>query len=119
MTAEGETRVPGEVQPAAELLPAVYAELRRLAAVLTGRLPPGQTLQPTALVHEAYMKLVRNQDRGLPIPLLGLHDAWTKQPPPPACATFRHTAARCPSGPPPRPCQHPSQGIHRGLERLP
>jgi RNA polymerase sigma factor (TIGR02999 family) len=64
MTAEGETRVPGQVQPAAELLPAVYAELRRLAAVLTGRLPPGQTLQPTALVHEAYMKLVRNQDPG-------------------------------------------------------
>ena len=47
-----------EMQAAAELLPAVYAELRRLAAVLSGRLPPGQTIQPTALVHEAYMKLV-------------------------------------------------------------
>jgi RNA polymerase sigma factor (TIGR02999 family) len=46
------------------LLPVVYAELRRLAAVLTARLPPGQTLQPTALVHEAYLKLVRGLDPG-------------------------------------------------------
>jgi RNA polymerase sigma factor (TIGR02999 family) len=50
--------------PAAELLPVVYAELRRLAAALTARLPPGQTLQPIALVHEAYLKLVRDQDPG-------------------------------------------------------
>lgn len=42
-----------EMQSAAELLPVVYAELRRLAVALSGRLPPGQTLQPTALVHEA------------------------------------------------------------------
>jgi RNA polymerase sigma factor (TIGR02999 family) len=52
------------VQPAAELLPVVYAELRRLAAALAGRLPPGQTLQPTALVHEAYLRLVGDQDPG-------------------------------------------------------
>src|ERR1700758_572249 len=51
-------------QPAAELLPVLYAELRRLAAALTARLSPGQTLQPTALVHEAYLRLVRNQDPG-------------------------------------------------------
>jgi RNA polymerase sigma factor (TIGR02999 family) len=50
--------------PAAELLPALYAELRRLAASLTARLPPGQTLQPTALVHEAYLKMVRGHDPG-------------------------------------------------------
>ena len=50
--------------PAAELLPALYAELRRLAAALTVRLPPGQTLQPTALVHEAYLKMVRDHDPG-------------------------------------------------------
>lgn len=50
--------------PAAELLPVLYAELRRLATALTARLPPGQTLQPTALVHEAYLKLVRGQDPG-------------------------------------------------------
>jgi RNA polymerase sigma factor (TIGR02999 family) len=51
-------------QPAAELLREVYAELRRLAGSLTARLPPGQTLQPTALVHEAYLKLVRKDDPG-------------------------------------------------------
>ena len=51
-------------RPAAELLPAVYAELRRLAAALAGRLPPGQTLTPTALVHEAYLRLVGTHDPG-------------------------------------------------------
>ncbi len=51
-------------QPAAKLLPEVYAELRRLAAALTRQLRPGQTLQPTALVHEAYLRLVRGQDPG-------------------------------------------------------
>jgi RNA polymerase sigma factor (TIGR02999 family) len=53
-----------ESRPAAELLPELYAELRRLAASLTARLGPGQTLQPTALVHEAYLRLVRHQDPG-------------------------------------------------------
>jgi RNA polymerase sigma factor (TIGR02999 family) len=55
---------PSERQPAAELLPHVYTELRRLAGALSGRLRPGQTLQPTALVHEAYMRLVRGKDPG-------------------------------------------------------
>jgi RNA polymerase sigma factor (TIGR02999 family) len=53
-----------DIQQAAELLPIVYAELRRLAVALSGRLPPGQTLQPTALVHEAYMRLVGDTDPG-------------------------------------------------------
>ena len=53
-----------EARPAAELLPDLYAELRRLAAALSAQLRPGQTLQPTALVHEAYLRLVRNQDPG-------------------------------------------------------
>lgn len=52
------------MQSAAELLPAVYAELRRLAGSLSGRLAPGQTLQPTALVHEAYLRLVGDRDPG-------------------------------------------------------
>jgi RNA polymerase sigma factor (TIGR02999 family) len=52
------------MQPAAELLPQLYQELRRLAASLTQQLSPGQTLEPTALVHEAYLRLVRNQDPG-------------------------------------------------------
>src|SRR6516164_8402982 len=54
----------GEWIPAAEVLPKVYAELRALAASLTRQLPPGQTLQPTALVHEAYLRLVRGRDPG-------------------------------------------------------
>jgi RNA polymerase sigma factor (TIGR02999 family) len=51
-------------RPADELLPEVYAELRRLAAALTRKLQPGQTLQPTALVHEAYLRLVKTRDPG-------------------------------------------------------
>src|SRR5215470_1945213 len=49
---------------AAKLLSEVYAELRRVAAGLMTRLAPGQTLQPTALVHEAYLRLVRGHDPG-------------------------------------------------------
>ena len=64
MTAPSDDSTPDEVRPAAELLPEVYAELRRLAAALTAKLQPGQTLQPTALVHEAYLRLVRNRDPG-------------------------------------------------------
>ena len=63
--AEEETGGPApEMQPAEELLPVVYTELRQLAAVMAGRLPPGQTLQPTALVHEAYLRLVGDTDPG-------------------------------------------------------
>jgi RNA polymerase sigma factor (TIGR02999 family) len=47
-----------------DLLPLVYAELRRLAAARLARLPAGQTLQPTALVHEAYLGLVGKGDPG-------------------------------------------------------
>jgi RNA polymerase sigma factor (TIGR02999 family) len=43
---------------AADLLPLVYTELRRLATTRLAAEPPGQTLQPTALVHEAYVRLV-------------------------------------------------------------
>src|SRR5262245_64961500 len=59
-----ESPSPGGNQPAAALLPDLYAELRRLAAALTTRLRPGQTLQPTALVHEAYLRLVGSRDPG-------------------------------------------------------
>jgi len=47
----------GDPQAARELLPLVYEELRRLAAVKMAQQAPGQTLQPTALVHEAYLRL--------------------------------------------------------------
>ncbi len=48
----------GDPQAAGQLLPLVYEELRRLAAQRLAGEAPGQTLQPTALVHEAYLKLV-------------------------------------------------------------
>jgi RNA polymerase sigma factor (TIGR02999 family) len=51
----------GEPGAAAELLPLVYAELRRLAAARLAEERPGHTLQPTALVHEAYLRLVGGQ----------------------------------------------------------
>jgi RNA polymerase sigma factor (TIGR02999 family) len=60
----GEETGAEEARPAADLLPAVYDELRRLAAALTQQLRPGQTLQATALVHEAYLRLVGDQDPG-------------------------------------------------------
>jgi RNA polymerase sigma factor (TIGR02999 family) len=48
----------GDPRAAVELLPLVYDELRRLAATRLAAEKPGQTLQPTALVHEAYLRLV-------------------------------------------------------------
>jgi RNA polymerase sigma factor (TIGR02999 family) len=54
----------GDSRAAAELLPLVYERLRALAASQLRRIPPGQTLQPTALVHEAYLKVVGDEDPG-------------------------------------------------------
>jgi RNA polymerase sigma factor (TIGR02999 family) len=48
----------GDSRAAQDLLPAVYDELRKLAAARLAVEKPGQTLQPTALVHEAYLRLV-------------------------------------------------------------
>src|SRR5690348_10142353 len=48
----------GDPRAADELLPLVYDELRRLAAAKMAQEQPGQTLQPTALVHEAWLRLV-------------------------------------------------------------
>jgi RNA polymerase sigma factor (TIGR02999 family) len=50
----------GEAHAAEELLPLVYDELRKLAALKMANEVPGQTLQPTALVHEAWLRLVGN-----------------------------------------------------------
>jgi RNA polymerase sigma factor (TIGR02999 family) len=47
----------GDEQAAEKLLPLMYRELRRLAAAKMAHEPPGQTLQPTALVHEAWLRL--------------------------------------------------------------
>ena len=53
--------MPEGQQPADALLPVVYEELRRLAAAYLRRERPGQTLQPTALVHEAYLRLIKDR----------------------------------------------------------
>ena len=59
----------GDRKAAAELLPLVYDELRRLAAARMAEERPGQTLQATALVHEAYVRLVRG----------GQADGWSSR----------------------------------------
>ena len=53
----------GERQASADLLPLVYEELRRLAAARMAQEQPGQTLQATAMVHEAWLRLVGDGDR--------------------------------------------------------
>src|SRR5215471_4080770 len=59
------TRILGAIeqggQAAEQLLPLVYDELRKLAAARLARETPGQTLDPTALVHEAYLRLVGDE----------------------------------------------------------
>ena len=50
----------GDPKASDELLPLVYGELRKLAAAKMAHEPPNQTLQPTALVHEAWLRLVGN-----------------------------------------------------------
>jgi hypothetical protein len=57
-----EAAAAGDRRAADELLPVVYDELRKLAAAQMAREKPGQTLQPTALVHEAYRRLVGRAD---------------------------------------------------------
>jgi RNA polymerase sigma factor (TIGR02999 family) len=53
--------VAGDRRAVADLLPLVYDELRKLAVARMAAESPGQTLQPTALVHEAYLRLVGDQ----------------------------------------------------------
>src|SRR5262245_23171654 len=60
----------GDPQAAERLLPLVYDELRMLAAAKLAHEKPGQSLQATALVHEAYLRLVCNQ-RGSPVGYAG------------------------------------------------
>jgi RNA polymerase sigma factor (TIGR02999 family) len=54
----------GQREAASQLLPLVYDELRRLAQARLAKEAPGQTLQPTALVHEAYLRLVDDGGKG-------------------------------------------------------
>ena len=52
----------GDPKAAGQLLPLVYEELRKLAACKMANEAPGQTLQPTALVHEAWLRLAGGKD---------------------------------------------------------
>ncbi|PWU22038.1 MAG: RNA polymerase subunit sigma [Verrucomicrobia bacterium] len=52
----------GDSQAATQLLPLIYEELRKLAAAKMAQEQPGQTLQPTALVHEAWLRLVGGEE---------------------------------------------------------
>ncbi|MHC4711132.1 MAG: sigma-70 family RNA polymerase sigma factor [Planctomycetota bacterium] len=54
----------GDRVAAAELLPLIYEDLRKLARARMAKLAPGQTLQPTALVHEAYARVIGSGDPG-------------------------------------------------------
>jgi RNA polymerase sigma factor (TIGR02999 family) len=58
LSSKGDTSRATQQQSATQLLPLVYDELRKLAAQKLAREKPGQTLQTTALVHEAYLRLV-------------------------------------------------------------
>jgi hypothetical protein len=66
---------------AEQLLPLVYDEFRKLAAQRLAQEKPGQTLQATALVHEAYLRLVDT-----PTPVRGTAAATSSPPPPRPCA---------------------------------
>src|SRR5882672_9082676 len=54
----------GDPRASEELLPLVYEELRKLAAAKMAHEKPGQTLDATALVHEAYLRLVGSDENG-------------------------------------------------------
>src|SRR5262245_24753145 len=56
----------GNLQAGEQLLPLVYDELRQLAAQKLAHEKPGQTLEPTALVHEAYLRLVTGAEASAP-----------------------------------------------------
>jgi len=54
----------GNQRSADQLVPSIYAELRVVARALLAKVPPGNTLTPTALVHEAYLRVVGANDPG-------------------------------------------------------
>ena len=88
----------GDRQAAADLLPLVYDELRKLAAARMAAEKPGHTLNATALVHEAYLRLVGDQQFGEPGTLLrgrgGSDAANPGQPRPRSQATEASRRAR-------------------------
>src|SRR5207237_815159 len=99
----------GDAHAAEQLLPLVYDELRKLAAQKMAQEKPGQTLDATALVHDAYLRLVASGDASAP-----REQRWNSRGPCFAAATeARCAASRAPprgrSGPAPGPgCATPS-----------
>ena len=93
----------GDPQAAEQLLPLVYDELRKLAAQRLAQEKPGQTLQATALVHEAYLRLVGGEDPALgqPRPLLRRRGRGhaphprRERPPQAAAEARRRPSTRC------------------------
>ena len=76
----------GDPQAAERLLPLVYDELRKLAAQRLAHEKPGQTLQATALVHEAYLRLVGPSEASS-----GTAEATSSPPPPKRCDVYWST----------------------------
>ena len=72
----------GDPSAAEQLLPLVYDELSRLASLQMAHDRPGETLNPTVLVHEAYLRLVGEGNRPATITVV----TSSRRPPPP-CAT--------------------------------
>jgi RNA polymerase sigma factor (sigma-70 family) len=77
----------GDPSAAVQLLPLVYDELRKLAAARLAHEKPGQTLQATALVHEAYLRLV---GPGLGSQVSGVEEAQNARPPTPGFSSRGH-----------------------------
>ncbi len=65
----------GDGQAAERLLPLVYDELRKLAAAKMAKEDPGQTLQPTALVHEAYIRDAGSGRAAIVLPVRASHSS--------------------------------------------
>src|SRR6187402_746494 len=72
----------GDPDAAERLLPLVYEELRKLAAARLAKEKAGQTLQATALVHEAYLRLVRTQESWRSEPESGPRECESHSPAP-------------------------------------
>ena len=73
----------GDPRAAAKLLPLVYEELRRLAAQKMANERPGQTLDATGLVHEAYLRLIPSRTVSQPTDIMHWNGAAISSPPRP------------------------------------
>jgi hypothetical protein len=93
----------GDPTAAEELIPLVYDELRRLAAWRLANEVPGQTLQATALVHEAYLRLVGQQDtrwQGRGHFFGACAESWWKTPGAKNASSMKHPARKSTPRPP-------------------